>query len=67
MPLPLGPTLFSCRTCGWRATTDPRGDVVLPGLTWYERCPKCAGEVEIRRASLISSLAPRLRRLLGRP
>ncbi|MDZ7922743.1 MAG: hypothetical protein U5M23_01500 [Marinagarivorans sp.] len=55
MPIPLGPTTFSCPKCGWKKTTHPRGDALMPG-EFYKYCPECKGDLEVGKATLLDSL-----------
>lgn len=51
MPVPFPPLTFRCLTCGWKRTThSPVSDVRFPGINHFSSCPRCRGEVEMRRA-----------------
>lgn len=68
MPLRPKPSTFTCPACGWRKTTAPRSDAVLPGLDWFVSCPKCGNEdLAVRKANVLEAIGVKLRNQIGRP
>lgn len=40
MPFPPPPMTYTCSKCGWRKTTAPKSDALMPG-DHYTACPSC--------------------------
>ncbi len=58
--------IFHCPACGWTQTVQSSGDVLMPGVSFFERCPSCGhAPLQVREASLAERLAANVRRVFA--
>ena len=58
---------YRCAACDWRKTTAPRSDVLMPGHTHFDRCPKCDNNrLEVTRAGVVDAALGTVGEWLGR-
>ncbi len=64
MPIKPQPFTYICPCCGWKKTVAPTSDVMVPGVFYFDFCPKCGHpELERREPGVIEDV---LVKLLGR-
>lgn len=60
MPIRPPPFTFTCTACSWKKTTFPLSDALVFGRDCFPECPKCAGKLEMERATRAEVFKTRL-------
>lgn len=62
MPFQPPPTKYTCPKCGWKKTTAPKTDALMPG-DYYTACPSC-GHTDLK-VKVVSSIQGQLARAIN--
>lgn len=65
MPMAQQPYKIRCLVCGWQKSVYPDSDVLIPGHSHFDHCPKCHSD-QLERSSLSfgRQLVSQLQRML---